>query len=97
MKHSTKFYKNQFKGGDFTYADAVKYVDSRTVRSVNLITPSEKAEQNWQQLKYEDAKRRAEQMYRHDVGLRVQDAIVSFVIVFITFAAMALVIANYSH
>lgn len=97
MKHSTKFYKNQFRGNDFTYADAIRMVDQNTVRSVNLITPEEKAEQNWQQLKYEDAKRKAEEMYKHELGLRVQDAVVSFIIVAVTFAAMAWVIEHYSH
>ena len=88
---------NLFKNGDFTYADAIRMVDQNTVRSVNLITPAEKAEQNWQQLKYEDAKRKAEAMYKHEAKLRVQDAVISFIVVAVTFAAMAWVIEYYSH
>lgn len=94
---STKFYLNQFRGNAFTYADAVKYIGDRTVRSVNLSTPKDQAEQNWQQLRYEDCKRRAEAMERREAKLRVQDAIACFVVVLATFIAMAYVIAHYSH
>lgn len=93
---ATKFYKNQFRS-EFTYADAAKYVDARTVRSVNLLTPEDRAQENWQRLRYEDAKRRAEAMERRDRQLSIQDAIVSFVIVASMFAASIIVLTHYSH
>lgn len=96
MKRSTKFYKNTFRS-EFTYADAIRMVDSNTVQSVNLSTPQDQAQANYNRLKYEDAVRRAEEMDRHQAKLRVQDAVASFIIVAITFAAMAWVISHYSH
>lgn len=83
----TNFHKNQFRS-DFTYADAVRYIDERTVRSENLVTPRDRAEQNYRHLKYQDALRRQEEMERHNRSLSQQDAaaitIAVLIIAFIT-------------
>lgn len=90
------FYKNQFRS-QFTYADAVKYVGYRTVRSVNLITPEEQAQRNYERLRYEQAKRDAEAMERKAARLTVMEVLKSFAILAAMLGSSILVITHYSH